>query len=258
MREIKKISIVMCLLLAALMLKWNKINVQAATPFVTNCAVDVKQKVRKTTFIAKQYRVGTDYRYKIVMKKNGKNKVIAKNTTCAFATDGKTLYYVACGKKVDDYRYQNTIYKYNIKTGKKSKVVSGTDYTILGCSGTYLYCGTDLYAGGVDLYAVHVKTKKKVYMRDCAGSVDYIDNRIVVSTNTGAPGNYPIYSFKLNGTGKKKIADGGMIKTKGKLIYYFVIDEKNWKFKIYTCSATGKNKKAITGWIERIPDEYYK
>lgn len=257
MRVIKKHLVLLCLVVAALTMKWDAMTACAANHYVTNCAMGVKQTVGKTSFIAKQYKVGNDYRYKIVMKKNGKSKTIAKNTTCAFTTNGKIVYYVARGKKTGDYSYKNTIYKYTIKSGKKSKVVAGTDYTVKGCSGSYIYCGTDLNADGVKLYAINVKTKKKTYMRDCAGGVYVAGKYVIASTNTGAPGNYPIYSYKLNGKGKKKIADGGVLKVEGNKVYYSIVDESCCKFKVYTCSPNGNNKKEITGWLDTVPREYY-
>lgn len=190
------------------------------------------------------------------MKKNGKSITILKKTTAAFVTNGKDLYYAKQGKKIDEYQYKNTIYKYNIKTKKNTKIVSGTEYTVMGCTGKYLYCGTEQYADGIKLYAFNLKTKKKKYMTNYVGSIFISGNRVITSQNTGAPANLPMYSFKLNGTGKIKIGEGGVLKVQNNRVYYSIVNDRCDKFKIYTCSLTGKNKKAITDWMDTIPSEY--
>lgn len=227
----------------------------AADKYLNNSNVDMPKTINGISFVAKRYEE-TD-KYEIVMKKNGITKIIAKNTTCDFTTNGKLVYYCKIKKKINSYETKNCIYKYDIKTGKKRKILSGRQYTVRGCSGRYLYCGIDEVADGIKLYSYDLKQKKKKYMISIVGSVAVYGNYVVTSTLSGDAGNSPINCFKLNGTGKKKICDGSFLKAEKGKLYYYVVRESDWKNKIYTCSFNGKNKKAITGWIKRIPDKYW-
>lgn len=264
MKKLKKLNLVALLTIVLLTIISNPQISKAADKYVSNMAADTKQKVGNVTFVSKQYKVGSSYYCKIIMKKDGKSKTIDKKTTAAFVTNGKVLYYVKEGKLVNDYgQHKNTIYKYTIKTGKKEKIITGPEYTIRGCSGTYLYYGTDNWADGVDLYAINVKTKKKKHMVDTVGRVFISGSRVVTTMNSGAPEDYPIHSFKLNGTGKKKISDGNLLNVKNGKIYYYktkLVNEKNEtivKYKVYRCSETGKSKKALTEWVSEVPEKYY-
>ena len=39
-------------------------------------------------------------------------------------------------------------------------------------------------------------------------------------------------------------------------LYYYRVNINNWKVRIYKCSLNGKNKKAVTGWLNELPDKY--
>ena len=226
-------------------------RVMASSRFISNITSDRKQKVGGKTFVAKQYQEGEEYKCKIIMKSGSKSTVIAKNTNCDFVTNGNVIYYTKSGVK-------NTIIKCNIRTGKKTKVISGYNYMVRGCSNdNYLYYGIDEGADGTDLYALNLKTKRKRHMVSGVGSAILYKKYVVTDTNSGAVGNYPINVFKLNGTGKKKIVDGCLLKVSGNKIYYATASDDCSKFKIYTCTLKGKNKKAISGWLERIPAKYF-
>lgn len=251
----KKILLLICFMISCLS-GITSLKAEAAEKYVRNRAVNTVQSVNGVKFVARQYKSGSSYYYKIIMKKGNKSKTIAKKTTSDFVTNGKVLYYVKVGSRISDYQYRNTIYQYNIKTGKHTKIISGTEYTVCGCSGTYLYCGVDNWADGVELYALNLKTKKKKHMVDVVGGVYVYGNRVVTSTNTGDVGNYPIYSFNLNGSGKKKLDNGGVLKVEKGKVYYYRLSQDTMKYKIYTCSLTGKKKKAVTGWVKEIPSKY--
>ena len=49
---------------------------------------------------------------------------------------------------------------------------------------------------------------------------------------------------------------GGVLKVQDGSIYYFKVNTSNWKFKVYMCSLTGKNKTVLTDWVDEIPAEY--
>lgn len=260
----KKVRLLVTMILTVLVAVSVPQFSSAASKYVYVCGIGSdgigKKKVGDITFIVKQYQKDSSYYYKIIMKKNGKTKTIEKKMDTSFVTNGEILYYAKEGKKNEDYESMNTIYKYIVKTGKKEKIAAGINYTVCGCSGKYLYCGTNNGADGVDLYAVNVKTKKKKHMTDVVGGVYVSGNRVVTSTNSGDVGNYPIYSFKLNGSHKKKITDGILLSVKKKKIYYGKVkSDGKEKFKVYSCSLTGKNKKALTGWIDwdKVPKEYW-
>lgn len=198
--------------------------------------------------------------YRLVMISHGKKKVIASNCFYEYLTNGKVIYYVVQGKKVSDYEYRNTIYRYDIASQKKKKIIAGTEYTIRACNGRYLYCGNDRGAEGVDLYALNLKTGKKKFMTDGVGTVCLAGKKVVTDTNSGDAGNFPINVFKQNGTGKKLIAMGAGIKIKGNKINYLVIkyDKNEIKQKIYSCDFNGKHKKVLSGWLKTIPESYWK
>lgn len=146
--------------------------------------------------------------------------------------------------------------KYDIKTGKYTKIYPGKSYVVSGCSGRYLYCGIDMEADGIKLYAYDLKKKRKKYMTSVVANVLVDGNHVVASTISGVPSNDPINVFKLDGSGKKKVCDGNLLKFENNKIYYYVVRESDWKYKVYTCKYNGKQKKAITGWGKKIPKKY--
>lgn len=239
----------------------NVYTLRAANVYVSNRAVDEPVNIGGLTFLSRSYQSDSGCMYKIIMKKKGKAAAIAKNTDGTFVTDGKQLYYSQRGELVnrDGYQFQNTIYRYDVESGKCTKIITGINYTVCNCSGKYLYFGTNNEADGIDLYVLNTKTNKKRHMADVVGRVRISDKRVVTDTNTGAIGNDPIYTFKLNGFEKKKIADGMLLSVKDGKIFYCIWDEKTYdKCKVYQCTVTGMNKKELTGWITQmhIPAEY--
>lgn len=207
-----------------------------------------------------QYKKGENYKHRLLMIKNGVKKVVTSNSECSFVTNGKEIYYTVEGKRVSDYEFENTIYRYDIASGKKTKIIKGVQYTVCACNGRYLYYGINREADGVDLYALNLKTGKKKFMTDGVGTVCVAGKKVVTDTNSGDADNYPINIFKQNGTGKKLIAMGDGIKIRGNRIHYLVTkyDKNGIKQKIYSCDFNGKHKKALTGWLKTIPESYWK
>lgn len=235
-------------------------DVEASSKYELNRASDVIVKKNGISFQATQNNTSDydDITYRLTMKKKGKTTVITNNSNCSFLTNGKILYYVNKDKKVSDYEYKNTIYKYNITTGKQSKVISGKEYTVAGCNGKYLYCGRDDGPDGIKLYAFNLKNKKKKYMQSVVGEVLVSGQYVATGICAGDADNFPIHIFRANGSGKKKIASGIPLKITKKKLYYAQVNLKTWKQRVYTCSLKGKNKKAVTGWMTQIPKKYYK
>ena len=54
----------------------------------------------------------------------------------------------------------------------------------------------------------------------------------------------------------KLYENGKQIKFENNKIYYFIVRESDWKYKVYTCKYNGKQKKAMTGWVKKIPKKY--
>lgn len=245
------------MLIILMVLSMSGSTVQAADRYIHNYGIDSTKSIDGVEFVAKQYEENGTYKYKILMKKNGKTQVLLKDVECDYVTNGKIIYYIKHTVALGDWKYKNTIYRYNIQTKKKERVISGIDYTVRACNGRYLYYGRDKGADGVELYVLDMKTGKKKHIMDVAGSVYIVGNRAIVSICTGDADNDPIYSFSLKGTDKKTIAMGSLLKTKGMKVYYCKTDMRGGLSKIYSCNALGGNKKALTGWIKRIPEKYW-
>lgn len=229
--------------------------VEAAGKFVVSRGLDTPIKVKGASFTARR-DTGSRNIYSIVREKNGKSTTILSGVEVAFVTNGDILYYSKPIKRIDGYTWRNTIYCYNIKTKKSKKIASGANFGIRECSGKYLYCGNEIMAAGVNLYAVNVKTKKKRHMVNVVGSINIANGKVLTTTNAGSIGNDPIHVFNLNGSGKKKIADGCHATIKNGKIYYARWSMKKKRIKVYQCSLKGNHKKAVTKWVKYIPTKY--
>lgn len=239
-------------------LSFQNSKAMAASKYVSNMATNTTVKVSGVTFITKQYQSGEEYFQKIIMKNNGKKKTIVTHASSAYVTNGKILYYVKKGKRLSDWQYYNTIYQYNILTGKSKKIISGRNYTVMGCSGQYLYYGKDQEADGVQINALNINTKKKKYVVNYIGNIFVYKKKVIAVANTGDFSDVPIYSFNLDGSGKKKIADGVFFKiSNSKLYYYKVKYENKILYKKYSCALDGKKTKALSGWTTKEPDWEY-
>ena len=254
------------LALAALLLLIPAGGAQAAArKYFSSQAADMPMDVYGVAFEAKQKQYGSDYLADIVRTENGVSKTLVRKVDFAYVTNGIYLYYSKPGKKVNtaDFGpcYKNTIYRYTIKSGKKQKMASGLRLIPVDAIGKYLYYGQENYADGIDLYSLNIKTKKKNHMVDCVGGMQIGSTRVVTSTNSGDVGNYPIYSFEFDGTKRKKITDGIFLRLRGKTItfakYKYDVNTHKDYYRLYTCTVTAKKKKAITKWIESIPQEYF-
>lgn len=243
------------MLLVALLLPGT--TAQAADCYVMNYEYNTPQNIGGAKFITKKYEKNGTYIYKILMKKNGRTQVLLKDVENGYLTNGKIIYYVKHTEKLSDWKWENTIYRYNIRTKKKERVISGINYTVRASNGRYLYYGQDNEADGVELHVLDMKTGKKRHIMDAVSNVHIAGNRVVISLLSGVPENLPIYSFTLKGTDKKTIAVGDLLKTKGTTVYYYRINLKTNLRRMYSCNALGGNKKALTGWIKRIPEKYW-
>lgn len=245
---------IICVLL--LLVLCNSKNSEAAGKYVSSMAWDSPIQAGNAVFVAKQQKVGSQYMSKIVIKVNGKSRTLVSKTDAAFVTNGRILYYSKPIKKLNDFVWKKTIFCHNIRTGKSTKVISGKNYIVTGCSGKYIYFGVDNEADGIKLYALNLKSKKKKYMIDHVGIVTVLKEKVITMINTGDMSNVPIHAFNLNGSGKKKIAEGCYVVYKKGKLYYAKCNAQRSKYKIYSCSLDGKNKFAETGWLDQIPSKY--
>ncbi len=206
-----------------------------------------------------QYKKGENYKHRLLMIKNGVKKVVTSNSECSFVTNGKEIYYTVEGKRVSDYEFENTIYRYDIVSGKKTKIIKGVQYTVCACNGRYLYYGINREADGFDVYALNLKNGKKHFMTAGVGSTIVVGKKVfTVGHTAGIPFNTNIYIYKENGTNKKLFLKGETMKIDGNKIKYIIVNKEGTKSKIYSCDLNGKHKKALTGWLTRIPDSYWK
>ncbi len=262
MRRISKaaasIGLIMILCVSANPLSQVSAAEKGKNIYIASKNVNKPVSVNGIQFSVKQKK--NDYtKYSLKVKKNGSTTIIDQSSSGDFITNGTTLFYATVGKKLGEEKTLNTIWRYDIKNRTKKKVISGINYTVRQCSGNYLYCGRDNIADGINLYAYNLRTAKKKHMADVVGSVACSKNRVITGTLSGDASNGPIYSFHLNGTGKKKIATGFFLKSNAKKIYYgrYSLSDHSGKVRIYTCDWNGKNKKPVTKWLSRIPDKYW-
>ena len=169
-------------------------------------------------------------------------------------TNGVYVYYSRETAMTSSGSFTGTIYRYNVVTGKSKKMIAGSRYTICGAYGDFLYMGHDNSADGIYLYCYNVRTGAKKFMyRRSQGSVQIADSRVLVQTNTGAQGNYPILIFNLSGTNKVKIANGCGAKIKNGYVYYVQWNQSTNKYHLKRCSLTGENKVTVSGWNSKYP-----
>ena len=208
---------------------------------------------------------GDDYFFgKLYLKEKGHTTLLSANVNESYISNGKYLFYAKKGKRIYDSewdwnRYNHTIYRINLKTKKKKKIVSGYSYIPIGCSGNWLYAGTDNLMDGVKLYAINIKNGKKRYMDNFVDSVQCAKGRVLINYRSGdlSPGG-AITIFKENGKKLKSIQDSFRGKIKGKTIYYARVKYSSDKtlFRVYRCNLNGNKKKAVTKWSTKYPDKY--
>lgn len=217
-----------------------------------------------TKVVTQQYRSGSAYLYRIKAKVDGKSKVVASNVKRGFVTNGRYLYYSQYATPTYEFKRKTTLYRMDLKKGTKKKLATGTELLAMGSSGRYVYYGTDNYDGGVNLFAMNVSSLSKVRMVGSVGSVQYSNGCVVTTSITGSAGNFPVYTFKENGTGRVKIANAFWAIIRGNYLYFtkFRYKDANGsyvsQYRVYRSDYTGKSPKAVTGWVSynEIPQKY--
>ena len=236
---------------------------EAAAKYYASRAADYPMEVNGAVYEAEQKKFDDGYFAQITRTKDGKKTVLVPKADFAYVTNDVYLYYAKPGKVVNDpdfgTSHKNTIYRLTIKTGGKKKIVSGLRTIPAHAVGNYLFYGRDDYADGITLYSYDVKKKKKTFMVDVVGAVKLGTNRVITDTNTGDVDNYPIYSFNFNGSDKRKITEGVLLKVSGKKMYFAKVKFVNGyeRYRVYSCNLLGRGKTARTGWVKQIPKKYF-
>lgn len=190
--------------------------------------------------------------YNFVVTKNGKETIIEQEVLDCFITDKKVIYYTKIGNS------KNTIYKYNLKSGKKKKILLAKKVGVFGCSGRYLYYGkynmgynrSGMYA---NMHTCRLKDKKKIHMVNNIGSVKYHKKYVLLEGGASDVSNTPIYLFKENGKKVKKLTRALNSRFKGKKIYCTICKYDNdyqMYYKVISFSLNGKNKKTVVKWTK--------
>ncbi|MBR1743830.1 MAG: hypothetical protein IJ733_18615 [Lachnospiraceae bacterium] len=218
---------------------------------------NAKKTVSGTTITIK---LNSDYEnYTITTEKKNTKKTVTKKGFPLCVSDGKSLYYA---EKKSNGKF--TIFQADISSGSKKKLVSGVDQ-ILDSSGRYLYYVTrysyEEHAG--KCYALDLQTKKMNYITKSAYIKVIKGNKILINDYHMEVINIAFYTADLNGSGVKLIDKGFVYKVTKSKIYYFKSKTTygtlaNAQIKKYSCSLTGANKKAISGWTKKIPSTYEK
>jgi len=122
-------------------------------------------KIGKATYKAKMDEEGT---IRIIQKKKGKIKKLIKNITCGtFLTNGQYIYYVSGKQNYYSGNEKNKIYKYDIKSGKKKRILTVDkqyEIELIARKGRYIYYGKRQEATLI-LYLYDLKKHKKKRIR---------------------------------------------------------------------------------------------
>lgn len=239
-------------------LLWNGRNLEvnaASNPYVHRDSITVGKVKYETKYIKDKKYKKQDMNYSIynlIQRKNGKEKIIEKNIIGKFVSDKKVIYYSKIESK------KNVIYKYNLKTKKKRKILSESKIDVFQCSGKYLYIGklnngyNDIgtYA---DIYSYKLKDKKKTHMAKDIGVVKYYKGRVLLLGGKSDVSNSAVYLCKENGKKIKRLPSSLETGFKTKKIYCTIgkID-KNYElmYKVVRYSMNGKKEKTVVKWTK--------
>lgn len=215
-------------------------------------------KIGKTVFSMK-YNNSTG-KYTIYAKKNGKNRVLTKNSASRIAvTNGKNLYY-GSGTVITKSRGMSTFRNRSIVkctvSSRKSRTIKklsgqGTAYSPIACDGTYLYYGTatqysDRAVGSFSV--LNLNNKKVTRLGGETSEVRKAGNRVLVSGNDfPANAGGPTYLMSRSGKIYQIISmQGRKVRIKGKYIY--LSETNNWgrgyETRNFKCTLQGKLVKA--------------
>ena len=181
-------------------------------------------------------------------------KTLVRDADERFVVNDKYLFYAKRVGKPNYYGlYKQAIYRLDMKSGKKKKLVTGPDYVPFACSGKYLYCGRKFSSiNKGTLYVLKAKSGKVVKkLGNHLTEATYSGGRVLAIKTRMQVGNYPIRSFSKSGKGKKTIAKGMYFKAQGKTVYYAKYRKGGDglpEYQVRCCTVKGKSQKTLTGW----------
>lgn len=215
--------------------------------------------VGKQSFMMKQegkswYRDGMLYQ-----RRNNRWIKILKNINISYVANTKYIFYSKSYQSGQVHgSYNSRIYRYNIKTKKSTKILSGREAEVWQCQGNYLYYGLagPIGEGEQRLKVYNLKTKKSRNLYDYAGSLQIANSKLLVKSVEGAGDfNKTAYLFDLDGRKKVRLPDSIYISIKNKKIYYIrVNDPRKGYYSKYSCSFNGKHKKLIGSSVTNLND----
>jgi hypothetical protein len=199
--------------------------------------------------------------YRLYITIDGNRELLVDDTRYSYISNGSEIYYIKLGTYIKDCDidslYKTSVYRYRIADKSEQKIASSTGLDFRQCAKTnYIYLTYQKKNFIWDQYGLFVldisKGKLKKLGNNNQNSVAVYKNRVVVYESGGDICNVNIYSYKLNGTDKKYIANAQFDHIKKGMIYF--IKTKSSKtgllYRGYRCSMLGKKKKAVTKWLK--------
>lgn len=191
--------------------------------------------------------------YKLRVIRNKISTVITSRAYGPYITNGQIIYYSQLSKRSTTC----TIYRYNIKKNSREKMAAGELARCYDFSGKYLIYGfhIDASPNGLllnDTRSINISTKKSHKLSPILDR--YIFKKYIVGQYYVPVGaDDAIYSYRINGTGKKKIGTGYMICQQNGRVYYRQ-KKGSGKITIYSCKPDGSDTR--TENRSSIPDKY--
>ena len=212
--------------------------------FTSNSPVTIGSSV-----FSKAYNSSSGY-YTIYVTKGGKRTaLVSKAVGYTSVTNGSILYYSE-GKSGQNSSY--TIYKYNISSGAKERVVAGLRFEPIACEGDCLYYGSGMQYGGVvsPLRVINTKSKSTVSLNYDADNIQVINGKLLVSA-TGKPHGGPFFIMNKNGSGVKLITNQNVsaYRIKGNYIYFLEVTYY-WDKRACRCDLNGNNYEILENWLD--------
>ena len=253
--------ILSCIIVFSLILLWNGNNgvkeVKAASDsYICTSNIKIGEVEYVTKYVYEKIYQNQDNMYydvcNLVQCENGKTMIIEKNVLAKFVSNGKLIYYSKIQEKT------NVIYKYDLRTKKKEKILSGKKVGVLGCSGKYLYYGkynlgyhnSGMYA---DVYSCQLKNKKKMHMAENIGWVKYYKGRVLLLGGKSDVSNSNVFLCKENGKKIRKLSESFGCVFKSKKIYCMICrynGNYGTEFKVVRYSLDGKKEKTVVKWTK--------
>ena len=235
-------------------------NAEAASYVGSHSSYNNTVKVGKIKVTSTNYDYDKGY-CTLVVKKNNKKILTLKQVRPEFVTNGSLLYYSKVTKPYPQTEYTDLnatcttkLYRYSFSSKKQKLIMKGQGLVPLYCSGKYLHYAKTTYLGDYKVYARNLKTNKSKYMAQGIDRVMPCGDRIICTSFATDVSNNSVYSFKTNGTGKKKIATGFSVKVKKGYVYYSRVyyDYDNWEgpeqFRDFKVLPNGTKRKVVKDW----------